>query len=422
MSKARIGCTLVGDFEQNWPISNSDTQKLSDDIGRWLTLNPFGLVGIDSSADALSSKGCAVLRSQYRFGEQTMRLANAIAYGGLLRHGRSSDEQLNDDHEIVIIDTSGLVDGAIAERGPQGSGRWWAAGAAISFHLSKMHGFQGVGIVSPYRRQVQLTQSQLNDGGGRTVQVGTAHSFQGREFPVVIFDLVEDGSGVSWVAKASRVGNKWQREGARLFNVATTRNGGRLYVVVNLRAILAAKVGPLRELKKSVDAKSVSIWDAREVLGDSNLAITPKENLLLPSRYDPPEFLNDRNFFEALNKDLIVAENRVVIFSPFVASRRLKKMLPVLMDLIQRNVKVTVFTKDSSELFEPDLLSELRSLGINVKERKGMHEKIVIVDNRTTYLGSLNVLSNNGSTDEIMLRLIGEDTNKRIAQWMKLRV
>ncbi len=418
MTKADVGCTLVGDFEQNWPITRTDIRKLPRDISPWLTSNPFALLGIVSASDASSSAGCVVLRDQYRFGDRTMHLANAIAYGGLLRHGRTIETANSDGPEIVIIDTSTLGAGASAEKGPSGSGRWWAAGAALSYELAQKHGFEGVGVVAPYRHQVQLTRAQLNDRGGTAVQVGTAHAFQGREFPVVIADLVEDGTGTSWVARANRRGTNWARDGVRLFNVAITRNAGRLYVISNVGSIQAATSGPLRDLGMLLRSGGAEVWDARSILGRP-LAEAATEAPHEIAQQTAPQILDDTAFYESLWRDFGVARQRVVIFSPFVAARRLEEVLPILRELVDRGVKVTVFTKAAHELRDSNLLSVIRDGNVVVHERPGMHEKVVIVDDQVTYVGSLNTLSNTGRTDEIMLRLDGQGTNGRVAQWMR---
>lgn len=419
MTKAEVGCTLVGDFEQNWPITHCNASRLPAHVADWLVSNPFALLGIRTSSDATSNDGCVVLRDQYRFGSQTMRLANAVAYGGLLRHGRHTDLIPIKGPEVVIIDTSTLEGGALAEKGPMGSGRWWAVGAALSCELAKRHNFEGVGVVTPYRHQVQLTRAQLNDGGGTAVQAGTAHAFQGREFPVVIADLVEDGTGNSWVARGDRLGSPWTRTGVRIFNVAVTRNAGRLYVICNAGSVQSARSGPLSELGAIIRSGDAEVWDARTVLGHPIYpTIATIEVSMFGQRY-MPEILNDGAFYDSLLRDLDTSTQRVVIFSPFVTQRRLEQILPVLRTLMNRGVLVTVFTKAAHELRDPQLLTAMRDEGVVVHERHGMHEKVVIVDHDVTYVGSLNLLSNTGRTGEIMLRLKGQDTTGKIAQWMR---
>ncbi len=418
MTKADIGCTLVGDFEQNWPITACDHADLSADIEPWLISSPFGLLGVSSAMDAERTNGCVVLRDQYRFGEQTTKLANAIAYGGILRTGRPTNDSARIEPEVVIVDTSTLLGGAAVERGPSGAGRWWGAGAALSYEIARQHDFIGVGVVTPYRHQVQLTRARMLDGGRPDVQVGTSHAFQGREFPVVIADLVEDGTGTSWTARANREGSAWARDGARLFNVAITRNAGRLYLLANLGTIERSTAGPLGELACLLRAGGAEVWDAQSVLGD---CFTTIHKPVSTHPNQPVKFLDDIGFYTALASDFETAMKRIIIFSPFLGDYRIGSLLPALRGLVERGVAVTVFTKTKEELKSPKLLDDICAIGVRAHELRGMHEKLVIVDDNAAYLGSLNVLSNSGNTTEVMCRFEGEMMNSQLAHWMRER-
>lgn len=100
-----------------------------------------------------------------------------------------------------------------------------------------------------YRDQAVATLEALRDieGSGRLLaEVGTAHRFQGREFPIVVFDTVEGQQGKPlWMAQASRSleASDWQRNGVRLFNVALTRVQTRLYIIGSHVRIAKAKRG-----------------------------------------------------------------------------------------------------------------------------------------------------------------------------------
>jgi len=132
--------------------------------------------------------------------------------------------------------------------------------------------------------------------------------------------------------------------------------------------------------------------------------------------------LDTNLFFDSLQRDLALASERVVIFSPFIAPRRLERILDWLQPLIDRGIRVTAITKSDDELDNPRLIDELIRAGVKVLQRHGMHEKVVLIDRHITYVGSLNTLSNNGRSDEIMLRLEGEKTNHQIDRWMKQAV
>ena len=74
----------------------------------------------------------------------------------------------------------------------------------LSRALAELHVPDGpVGIVTPYRAQSEATLAALRDRDMVAgTAVGTVHSFQGREYPTVVFDLVDDGRG--WVARDAR--------------------------------------------------------------------------------------------------------------------------------------------------------------------------------------------------------------------------
>ena len=46
----------------------------------------------------------------------------------------------------------------------------------------------------------------------------------------------------------------------------------------------------------------------------------------------------------------------------------------------------------------------LSDAGVSIVHKKGMHEKLVIVDDDATWIGSLNVLSFSGLSGEVMQR------------------
>ena len=72
-------------------------------------------------------------------------------------------------------------------------------------------------MVTPYTAQAEATLEALRDvepGGRPLAEVGTAHRFQGREFPVVVFDTVEPWhDGNMWIGQASLLpgSGPWQQ-------------------------------------------------------------------------------------------------------------------------------------------------------------------------------------------------------------------
>src|SRR2546430_17559972 len=103
-------------------------------------------------------------------------------------------------------------------------------------------------------------------------------------------------------------------------------------------------------------------------------------NDLLSSRlYD------NRNFYKTFKKDLQRAQYSVIIESPFITSKRMEELLPVLRKLRQRGVRVTVNTRDPKEHdaeyeYQAALaVYEMQELGITVLCTVKLHGKRGII-------------------------------------------
>ncbi len=123
------------------------------------------------------------------------------------------------------------------------------------------------------------------------------------------------------------------------------------------------------------------------------------------------KLLNEDTFYPAFLKDLGKCRSEVIIESPFVTHRRLAQLLPVLEKLKSRKVRIIINTRDPHEHDEEYLREEahraiasLQRIGIHVLYTGGHHRKLAVLDRRVLYEGSLNILSQNRSS-EIMRRI-----------------
>jgi phosphatidylserine/phosphatidylglycerophosphate/cardiolipin synthase-like enzyme len=130
------------------------------------------------------------------------------------------------------------------------------------------------------------------------------------------------------------------------------------------------------------------------------------------------EFLHshiyDQNgFYEVFIKNLKRAQKEIIIESPFISSKRLIKLMPVLQMAVNRGVRVIINTKSPHELdFEQRYhaeqgIAKLQDIGALILFTGGHHRKLAIIDRRILYEGSLNILSQNDSC-EIMRRIDSE--------------
>lgn len=121
------------------------------------------------------------------------------------------------------------------------------------------------------------------------------------------------------------------------------------------------------------------------------------------------KLFDDKTFFPAFLKDLNDCGSELIIECPFVTRRRLTYLLPTLQKLKDRKVRIIINTKNPHELDEERrdeayrAVASLQYKGIQVVYTHGHHRKLAIIDRSILYEGSLNILSQNRST-EIMRR------------------
>jgi len=432
VAKASQCAVLLGDFMQLGPILPRTLQD-SDraDIRRWLVTDPFRHCGITTLAEATSHPACLVLDTQHRFGPQVMRLANLVAYDGLLKAGRAVRNHDDDDPEIVLVDTDGLHELAEVRRVTPNAG-WWAAGLLLARALVELHHEYGetTGVVTPYTVQADATLEALRDvepGGRPLAEVGTAHRFQGREFPVVVFDTVEPWhDGGLWMGQASRRpgSSVWQQSGVHLFNVATTRVQHRLYVIVSRERVRNAK-------------PDTAFGHLGTLLRDRQVRSVPATSLITPPEWELPNLgpegtrlaevlarhvtitgIHDElSFYEQFAHLISQAQNSIWLWSAWVASR-VRTLLPLLQAAVGRGVRVTIFVRDPSDTLQQkkhfaEALAALRAVVPHVIEVNVTHEKVVVIDDHTVMMGSLNALSQQRSR-EVMVTTRGHHWARKL--------
>jgi len=110
-------------------------------------------------------------------------------------------------------------------------------------------------------------------------------------------------------------------------------------------------------------------------------------------------------------KDLAKCHSEVLIESPFITNRRLRTLLPILQKLKDRKVRIAINTRDPKaqdceylRVDATDAISALQHLGIHVLFTSNHHRKLAVLDRHILYEGSLNILSQNNSS-EVMRRI-----------------
>ena len=144
-----------------------------------------------------------------------------------------------------------------------------------------------------------------------------------------------------------------------------------------------------------------------------------QEALLSSVLYD-----ND-TFYRAFEHDLSLCQHEAIIESPFITTRRLSMLLPILHKLTSRGVKIIVNTRHPQEHEDymryeaQEGIAALQNLGAEVLYTGGHHRKLAIFDRQILWEGSLNILSQNESC-EIMRRIESAELAKQMLHFIKL--
>lgn len=240
-SRADRTLAIVGDFLQNAPINEIDDPSTPEDteLAVWRTGDIFELVGITDRSSAVSHPRCAALSVQYRYPSIIADVVNEFCYDGLLES--SAQRDVGKDAIITFIDTSHVPDRKFKRVGTSWS---CEATASIAVELGARH--LGAGFVTPYASQARLVE-RLARKRGIDLPAGTAHKFQGQEYPTVIFDLMQDDKP-RWVAAADLNGGKRANSAAKLLNVSLTRTKEQIFLLGDWNFVRACETAGMQAI------------------------------------------------------------------------------------------------------------------------------------------------------------------------------
>ena len=135
---------------------------------------------------------------------------------------------------------------------------------------------------------------------------------------------------------------------------------------------------------------------------------------------------DEKTFYQTFLLDLEQCQEEVVIESPFITSERMRTFDRIFQKLLQKGVKIYIFTRDPKEhdeFMEPqseEIIKWCETVGIQVLLCIGNHHrKLAILDRKVLWEGSLNILSQ-GFSREIMRRIDDEETTTDMFNFLKL--
>jgi hypothetical protein len=439
------GVVIVGDFRQLAPIHHSGHELAK----KWLGTDIFERADVRRPYEAGNAPSfCATLTEQHRMHPAISEIPNRLIYGSRLRDAADTadeselagwfDLEWGHDNPVLLVDTQGLDAWVTSVKRAHGASRLNFLSATVCVDLAAQvlrrdrpdfveGGRPRVMIVCPYRPHARLlsllAREEFADG---EVVAGTAHTFQGSEASTLIFDLVNDEP--HW--RVAMFDPQRDEDTQRLINVALTRARRRLIVVGDFeyvernakRAFTGKLVRYLRE--------SFPSTDVLDILPEGFAARAARsERLVMPVVETPAEgsrvVVTQEHFFPLLRRDLEHASRRIVIYSPFITDQRISLLQADLRAAIERGVNVFVITKAPSERRKREaaaytaIEAALRGWGITVIHKFHMHEKVVFVDDRILWQGSLNPLSFS-DTQEVMERRDGREVVEHYSKTLRL--
>ncbi|MCS6824552.1 MAG: AAA domain-containing protein [Cytophagaceae bacterium] len=151
------------------------------------------------------SDASTMLQVQYRMNEKIMNYPNKVFYNNnLSAHASVKEDAIPDFPVLQFIDTAGT--GYNEEYEPDSAGIYNTGEAQILLsrleqfaHANASHKRINVGVISPYKAQVELLKSMLQNNGKIfssvfEISVNTIDSFQGQERDVIFISLVRSNS------------------------------------------------------------------------------------------------------------------------------------------------------------------------------------------------------------------------------------
>lgn len=235
--RAKKRVVLVGDPQQLPPIVTSSRPEtalfLEKDIFQ-MASSQEGLDPLYAWADQVEH--VAFLEEQYRMPHELSSLVSSFFYHGKLKDGKDCHYP----DAVQVLDTAPYQPQCLS-----GETDSYSHFNPIHIDLISQQLLPSllaqrtqieIGIITPYRQQASRLRRALREKGYREIEVGTVHTFQGREKKVIIFDTVISPplTEMNWLNDENL---RHRDETLRLLTVALSRAQERLFIVMNCNFI-----------------------------------------------------------------------------------------------------------------------------------------------------------------------------------------
>ena len=250
-----------------------------------------------------------------------------------------------------------------------------------------------VAVVTPFKAQEAEIRHQIQKISGnekyKDMIIGTVHSLQGAQCPIVLFSTVNSPEDHSLFM---------ERDGKyNMLNVAISRAQHHFIVFGNMNIFHPEENTPVGNMAK---------WLFDDPSNEISNNFIYQQEVPLCTYHPTLRLSTTEEHIQVLHQAFEKARHRLLIVSPFISIHAIEndQLVPLIRHTVQRGVDVTVYT-DSSLDYDTktnQLLSraeEGRNIlienGATLIEVKGIHNKSLAIDNHTLIEGSFNWLSAN---------------------------
>ncbi len=246
-SHAKWHMVVVGDPMQLPPIALTNDRTSREFLERDI----FTTVSDAENSEQLfawhddNPEFTAFFDTQYRLESSLADIISTVFYEGRLKTGKEplqSLDQLN-DRAFHLVDTSRYSPFLEQKSGERGFKPINTVHQSVVVRLVQNMQKRGivmeqVGIIVPFRSAVYDLRNRLYENGLRNVEVGTIHTFQGREKEYIIFDTVMSGEQQHGRIRHYSVRPLDEQKNGlsvpRLLNVAFSRSRRELVVIADM--------------------------------------------------------------------------------------------------------------------------------------------------------------------------------------------
>ncbi|HET8866585.1 MAG TPA: AAA domain-containing protein [Gracilimonas sp.] len=248
-AKSKKHLIVAGDPMQLPPIAITNHSKSRD----FLEQDVFTFVSKSQSTEDLfnwhdfNPKFTCFFDVQYRMKDDLAGVISSVFYEGRLKSGKPADGRITDGSiaSVALIDTAKynpVLEQETGERGfkPVNEVHHRLIEESVK-RLTKNHAPDDIGIIVPFRNSVYKVRNHLWEKGYRDIEVGTIHTFQGREKSVIIFDTVMSGEWQNGGMRHYSVRPFDEKKNGlsvpRLLNVAFSRSKELLVIIADMQHI-----------------------------------------------------------------------------------------------------------------------------------------------------------------------------------------